>query len=452
ERSFKQAEVDRVQACRRQARVDDADSGSAGNSDLSAEEEEDDTYKTRQQTLSFFDERYEYAACSFPAQHEQFRAEASHILRVHNEKLLRSFCCFATQYIAASCPKDADDFTELRETAKTLPDQDLLEAGMQNSFFPHMDSFRRDRSFYMYRVYKKLRGKELELSEPKLNLWFFLDCVFRYLGNHSFFTDVLLHPEWFVADRSIYAEGLTTETRSRVVGAVEDAFRLAAGSRRSVRSMFANLDGRRRTFGKFMDVVRVGADTRFVDHAVTALKLWAESALGAGRLILQTHHFLTADLLGQTSSVLAQLQTLLLSVHLLGRPGCKTASDMRGYRLKFMLNDLYVFMACATCANRQEHPLWRPSAECKCRACSRLWHLRTTFMFWGPSPLCLARAMSGDADNCREALDAAPARWTAFRTALQKHFKDQFVQLQDSRKLWFLLKVRWFPGIARNQV
>ena len=235
ERSFKQAEVDRVQACRRQARVDDADSGSAGNSDLSAEEEEDDTYKTRQQSLSFFDERYEYAACSFPAQHEQFRAEASHILRVHNEKLLRSFCCFATQYIAASCPKDADDFTELRETAKTLPDQDLLEAGMQNSLFPHMDSFRRDRSFYMYRVYKKLWGKELELSEPKLNLWFFLDCVFRYLGNHSFFTDVLLHHEWFVADRSIYAEGLTTETRSRVVGAVEDAFRLAAGSRRSVR-------------------------------------------------------------------------------------------------------------------------------------------------------------------------------------------------------------------------
>ena len=184
-RSFKQAEVDRVQACRRQARVDDADSGSAGNSDLSAEEEEDDTYKTRQQTLSFFDERYEYAACSFPAQHEQFRAEASHILHVHNEKLLRSFCCFATQYIAASCPKDADDFTELQETAKTLPDQDLLEAGMQNSFFPHMDLFRRDRSFYMYRVYKKLWGKELELSEPKLNLWFFLYCVFRYLGNHS---------------------------------------------------------------------------------------------------------------------------------------------------------------------------------------------------------------------------------------------------------------------------
>ncbi|CAJ1457940.1 unnamed protein product, partial [Effrenium voratum] len=385
-----------------QARVDDADSGSAGNSDLSAEEEEDDTYKTRQQTLSFFDERYEYAACSFPAQHEQFRAEASHTLRVHNEKLLRSFCCFATQYIAASCPKDADDFTELRETAKTLPDQDLLEAGMQNSFFPHMDLFRRDRSFYMYRVYKELWEK--------------------YLGNHSFFTDVLLHPEWFVADRSIYAEGLTTETRSRVVGAVEDAFRLAAGSRRSVRSMFANLDGRR-TFGKSMDLVRVGADTRFVDHAVTALKLWAESALGAGRLILQMHHFLTADLLGQTSSALVQLRTLLLSVHLLGRPGCKTASDMRGCRLKFMLNDLYVFMACATCANRQEHPLWRPSAECKCRACSRLWHLRTTFMFWGPSPLCLACAMSGDADNCREALDAAPARWTAFRTALQKHFK-----------------------------
>ena len=250
----------------------------AGNSDLSAEEEEDDAYKTRQQTLSFFDERYEYAACSFPAQHEQFRAEASHILRVHNEKLLRSFCCFAAQYIAASCPKDADDFKELRETAKTLPDQDLLEAGMQNSFFPRIDLFRRDRSFYMYRVYKNLWGKELELSEPKLNLWFFLDCVFRYLGNHLFFTDVLLHPEWFVADRSIYAEGLTTKTRSRVVGAVEDAFRLAAGSRRSVRSMFANLDGRRRTFGKSMDLVRVGADTRFVDHAVTALKLWAESA------------------------------------------------------------------------------------------------------------------------------------------------------------------------------
>ena len=81
-----------------------------------------------------------------------------------------------------------------------------IEAGMQNSFFPHMDSFRRDRSFYMYRVYKKLWGKELELSEPKLNLmWFFLDCVFRYLGNHLFFTDVLLHHEWFVADRSIYA-------------------------------------------------------------------------------------------------------------------------------------------------------------------------------------------------------------------------------------------------------
>ena len=287
--------------------MDDADSGSAGNSDLSAEEEEDDTYK---HTLSFFDERYEYAACSFPAQHEQFRAEASHILRVRNEKLLRSFCCFATQCIAASCPKDADDFTELRETAKTLPDQDVLEAGMQNSFFPHMDSFRRDRSFYMYRVYKKLRGKELELSEPKLNLWLFLDCVFRYLGNRLFFTDVLLHPEWFVADRSIYAEGLATETRSRVVGAVEDAFRLASGSRRSVRSMFANLDGRRRTFGKSMDVVRVGADTRFVDHAVTALKLWAESALGAGRLILQMHHFLTADFLGQTSSVLVQLRTL----------------------------------------------------------------------------------------------------------------------------------------------
>ena len=81
ERSFKQAEVDRVQACRRQARVDDADSGSGGNSDLSAEEEEDDTHKTRQQTLSFFDERYEYAACSFPAQHEQFRAEASHMIQ-----------------------------------------------------------------------------------------------------------------------------------------------------------------------------------------------------------------------------------------------------------------------------------------------------------------------------------------------------------------------------------
>ena len=31
--------------------------------------------------------------------------------------------------------------------------------------------------------------------------------------------------------------------------------------------------------------------------------------------------------------------------------------------------------------------------------------------------------MSGDADNCREALDAAPARWTAFQIALQKHFK-----------------------------
>ena len=139
-----------------------------------------------------------------------------------------------------------------------------------------MDLFRRDRSFYMYRVYKKLWGKELELSEPKLNLWFFLDCVFRHLGNHSFFTDVLLHPERFVADRSIYAEGLTTETRSRVVGAVEDAFRLAAGSRRSVRSMFANLDGRRRTFGKSMDVVRVGGDTRFVDHAVTALHLQPE--------------------------------------------------------------------------------------------------------------------------------------------------------------------------------
>ena len=59
----------------------------------------------------------------------------------------------------------------------------------------------------------------------------------------------------------------------------------------------------------------------------------AESALGAGRLILQMHRFLTADFLGQTFSALVQLQTLLLSVHLLGRPGCKTASDM--------LNDLY---------------------------------------------------------------------------------------------------------------
>ena len=168
-------------------------------------------------------------------------------------------------------------------------------------------------------------------------------------------------------------------------------------------------------------------------------------------------------------------------------------------------------MACATCVNRQEHPLWRPSAECKCRACSRLWYLRTTFMFWGPSPLCLACAMSGDADNCREALDAAPARWTAFRTALQKHFKVApdlyFVQMlpciwrhfvrmatrrrstgqvtwktvarQSVESLWQQESIRfevdafapfpaagqicavaglqkalvsWFPGIARNQV
>ena len=50
---------------------------------------------------------------------------------------------------------------------------------------------------------QKAVGKELELSEPKLNLWFFLDCVFRYRGNHLFFTDVLLHPEWFVAEREV---------------------------------------------------------------------------------------------------------------------------------------------------------------------------------------------------------------------------------------------------------
>ena len=79
---------------------------------------------------------------------------------------------------------------------------------------------------------------------------------------------------------------------------------------------------------------------------------------------------------------------------------------MRGYHLKFMLNDLYVFMAC-----------------------SRLWHLPSTFMFWGPSPLCLACAMS----NCHEALPDG------------QHFEQR---CRSTSKL----KVRWFPGIARNQV
>ena len=83
------------------------------------------------------------------------------------------------------------------------------------------------------------------------------------------------------------------------------------------------------------------------------------------------------------------------------------------------LNDLYVFMACATCATVKSTccGILRQSASVELAVGCGIFAPRSCF----GAPVLYA--MSGDADNCRKALDATPARWTAFRTVLQKHFK-----------------------------
>ena len=115
----------------------------------------------------------------------------------------------------------------------------------------------------------------------------------------------------------------------------------------------------------------------------------------------------------------------LIQVPVLGRPSLASAvfeDQIQCYAMKFVLSDIYVFLASMMCELRTSHRLWRPSSLCTCCSCARLWLLRTPFMFWGPSPLGLLCALRNRCASSVEDKRAAPELWQVLREALQVRF------------------------------
>ena len=130
-----------------------------------------------------------------------------------------------------------------------------------------------------------------------------------------------------------------------------------------------------------------------------------------------------------------EVMLALLQLPLLGRPhapkGISYNRWILCYSLKFMLGDIFHFLAAALCAQsrgrkRDREVIANPLFRCSCRHCSVIWGLRLRFMFYGPSPcafLCaLLRRPAGD----KETLETVPELWPVLLKLLNEVFDAKF--------------------------
>lgn len=220
-------------------------------------------------------------------------------------------------------------------------------------------------------------------------------------------------------------------------------------------------DGRRRYFRRAAERVPVVAPRcRPVDHLLVALRPWARTSLQVGRSLVELMDGLrelrpAADLNVATEKLLRSM----LRLELLGRPGLPEDLDLgtaiQCYRLKFLLEDFYLFLAAATCCVDKGEPgvlAERTPLRCQCAACLALWHVRSRYMFMGPAPRAffgsVAEAEAGatfqimaqvneilnrrlHTSLCLYTLQCLPCTWREFIRQCQKYSGASASDLKD---------------------
>ena len=189
------AEVARVTAAKKSkpvaAVVDTVDQS---DEDVSSSEEEGSHEKRGKTTQISFGGKFEADSIHLPQSEAEFVTATAETMQVENHTLWASFLVFVLQYIAAR-PQDLVEesgkkaVAALKEQVAMLRSFPILVDGITNKIFPYINTFCRDRSFFMYRAFKRIWTDGI-LTVNRMNLWFLLLCVFRYCGSSLVFEDV----------------------------------------------------------------------------------------------------------------------------------------------------------------------------------------------------------------------------------------------------------------------
>ena len=141
-------------------------------------------------------------------------------------------------------------------------------------------------------------------------------------GQQLLFTDVFFHP-WHV-DETMAAlrPGLSEESAASVVSYVRRVLESVADLRTSAKAMFASQDGRRRVVQG--NVMRLGADTRYLDHLHHCVALWAASAIDIGPTLMQLRESFQKEEVW-SERLTRTLMSTLIQVPVLGRPSLASA-------------------------------------------------------------------------------------------------------------------------------
>ena len=373
--------------------------------------------------LSFAAPEYRKHASQLPAAYRSMASRWAETLGFADPLLWHAFVYFVLLLASMQGPDFFSQSTRQQlqgAFSEALPlHRHLVSSGLAAGVFPALDTFSRARPRFAAQMYKRVFGKDRQWSAPKLSAWLLLESIFRYAGEAAIVEHFLFNDDTLPGLRAIMAAGLCCENAVAVAEFLRSAFVRQAGMRTTVRAAFATRDGRRRTYAstarrsgqdKAPRVVAesVCPDSRFFDNMVAALQPWSCHAVTLGPVLAQlldtvATGVVDVDLLARSMEAVV---VGFLGLDLLGRPTVRQdvspAQCYHCYHGKFLLSDLYYLIATLLCQRGQR----LPSGRCDCARCQVLWHLRKTYMFFGPSPLAfhcaLERKSTGDVTvNCR---------------------------------------------------
>ena len=162
----------------------------------SSDSSEPEPVQVHQKTfyLQFGEDLEEDADC-VPQEYAEFSRKAAQLLGVTNLRLWLSYIAIraAVHSYAArgTCPGAwPSGFDGALQHLRKFPRQACPFEGLKQKALPFLDTFRRDRSSTMHKVFVKL-WHDMVLTEARLALFGLLDFMFRYTGFSFLCTDVL---------------------------------------------------------------------------------------------------------------------------------------------------------------------------------------------------------------------------------------------------------------------
>ena len=283
----------------------------------------------------------------------------------------------------------------------------------------NLDMAFRSRSKQAGVLWRDLYGS-LPVTAQRLGVWALLDAIFRYPGDVRCVRGCLAAcPHEDVV--YLFSEGLTQDNLQPVTDMLKRGFQLDWSMRSTVSAYFSKGDGRKLVYSSPKPAI--SPDDKRCDHMHAALTSWAQAAGKVAECMM----FLKAALEAADADVeraepeaircALELMHAILQYDLLGRPGVKMdrpVPERAGcYAAKFVLDDCYWLIMCATCLNVKrscDGEVTHARARCPCLRCKLLLKVRQQCMFIGPAFRNLLMSLRGEgcsnkAKLEREAMD-----------------------------------------------